>query len=145
MSNKITVFELEKDLFDRLKQFPPVLCRLLAKHNRSKPMTNSQIAERSGLSEMEVLTLSRSTSWDGVNVETMRLFTDACGLNLCDARAMKRVSVYLRGKKVDGLRVSPQFEYLRTSPDWKNFFQPLMRLYFEHLKQQKNKITYESK
>lgn len=88
---------------------------------------------KTGLNEYEVGTLSAMTDWKGVDIYTLRTFTEACGVDLTDPRSMKRVTVYLRGKTVKGIRMPVRFDYLRRSPEWTTLFQPLMRRWFNQM------------
>lgn len=119
-------------LFRRLDRYPPILCRLLAKDGPyGAPLTDRQIAQASGLSLYDVHFLSEKPDWEGVDLQMLRAFTSACGVSFDDPVAMKRVTVYLRGKKRGGRRVPPTFRYLRKSPEWKTVFRPLAKKWLE--------------
>lgn len=117
-----------KSFWTRCERFPPLLCRLLARDGSyGPPLTSIELAQRTGLSEFEILTLSDQVDWRGVDIYTMRKFTEACGLDFTDRVAMKRVHTYLKGKTVAGQRVAPRFGYLRKSPLWQTLYEPLIR------------------
>lgn len=120
------------------ERFPPVLCRLLAKSGHFKASSNAELAKRSGLTEFEIEVLSRSTSWRGIDVYTMRKFTQGCGLDFASGKAMKRANVYLRSKWFNGQRKPARWLYLKKSPEWKTVFEPLMKIYIQHLSRKTN-------
>jgi len=98
----------------RLDRFPPVVCRLLAKHPWGPPFTSQEIASRSGLSEYKVVALSPLTSWDEVSVRDMRAFLKGCDMDFDNGEAMNRVRCYLKSKSKRmfvHLRRSKQKEY----------------------------------
>lgn len=109
----------------RADRFSPILCRLLA-HRGNRPLTAEEISQVSGLSFWTVETLSMSTSWAGVPVETFRAFTDGCGVDPSNARHMRRIEDYLRGR--------PKFAYIKKSPIWKSYYEPLMRHWLASLR-----------
>jgi hypothetical protein len=104
----------------RVDDYPPVLCRLMAKHRPGPAMTTKEIADKSGLSEYEVLALSEMTSWKAVDLETFRRFTFACGVDFLDSISMKYVRDYLRKRPV-------RFKYLKTTQEWDDYFVPLIK------------------
>lgn len=106
--------------WERASNFPPVLVRLLA-HQRGKPLTTEQIAAKAGMTTLMVEALSQSTDWQGVSPSEMQRFTSACGMDFCDPKAMRRVDDYLRKK--------PTFLYLRASPEWASYYEPLLKLW----------------
>lgn len=107
----------------RVDRFSPILCRLLARERYGAPLTDAQIAERSGLTPHEVYTLSWSTTWRGVDIYTMRRFTEGCGLDLASPKRMKRTTNYLRSQ--------PTMKYLRRSPLWASQFKPMIEKWRE--------------
>lgn len=102
----------------RLDRYPPVLCRLLAREKRGRPLTTVEIADTSGLPPAKVEAISASVSWDGVEVEDMRRFAQACGCDFDQQKDMRRVEDYLRKR--------PKFTYLKRSSQWKNYYYPLV-------------------
>jgi hypothetical protein len=102
----------------RLNRYPPVLCRLLAREKRGRPLTTAEIAERSGLPPAKVEAISASISWDGIEVEDMRRFVQACGCDFDNQPNMRRVEDYLRKR--------PKFTYLKRSPQWESYYCPLV-------------------
>ncbi len=107
----------------RLNRYPPVLCRLLAREKRGRPLTTVEIAERSGLPPAKVEAISASVSWEGVEALEMMRFIQACGCDFDAQKDMRRVEDYLRKR--------PKFTYLRRSPQWKNYYYPLVVKWME--------------
>ena len=108
----------------RVDDYPPVLCRLMAKHRPGPAMSTKEIAKRGGFSEYEVLALSEMTTWDGVYLTTFKSFTVACGVDFLDAPSMKYVRDYLRKRPI-------RFKYLKTTPEWEDYYIPLIRKWRE--------------
>lgn len=106
-------------VWTRADRLPPILIRLLARRRSGPPLSDLEIAERSGLPLFTVATLSQCTSWEGVDLPTMRKFLAGCGLDFTQYRVWNRVMAYLK---------SPvgNFKYLRTHPLWKTHYEPLM-------------------
>lgn len=118
--------------YRRMERYPPILCRLLARNRPGgRAMTNEELAEKSGLDGATVHFLSSQGSWRGIDVYTLRSFTDACGIGFADAKAIKRADVYIRGRVVGGRRTPPNFRHLRRSPVWNMFYKPLVRHWLE--------------
>lgn len=119
-----------KTFWDRAEQYPPVLCRLLARLPYGRPLADAEIAEASGLSVHQVFILSQCTNWVGIDIPTAHKFLDGCGINFEDPEHMDRVDDYLRKK--------PSWKYLRLSPHWASFYQPLMLKYKDSRLQRAN-------
>jgi len=107
----------------RLDRYPPVLCRLLARQKRGRPLTTQEIAKASGLPPAKVEAISGSISWDGVTVLEMKDFTRACGCDFTSQSHMRRVEDYLRKR--------PRFTYLKRSPYWREYYYPLVVRWME--------------
>jgi hypothetical protein len=109
---------------DKLDNFPPVLVRLLARRKlsrgHSEPLTDDEIVERP-LTIAEVCDYSRAVNWNGIPVVKALAFLRGCGLDIDDADAWRRTMTYLS--------LNPTFNYLRESPQWKEYFLPLIQLY----------------
>ena len=77
-------------LTNHLASLPPFVCRLLAKKKGESgfdPLTNRDIAERSGLSLRSVIRLSRKTSWAGTKIGVADRYLKACGIDpMCVAK-----------------------------------------------------------
>src|SRR5581483_8848230 len=91
---------------DRIHSFPPILCRLLARHKNGAPMSAQEISMKAGtitgiygesysIAPYRVDVLSGLTNWNNVCVSDIILFTRGCGVPFCDGDC-KRVDEYLR-------------------------------------------------
>jgi hypothetical protein len=108
------------NFWTRAELFRPPLCRLLARHRYSRPLTIQEIAERSkGITPVEVIAISETVDWRYVNIRQMQAFLTGCGMDFCDTKAMRRVDDYIRK--------GPTFQYLRQRPDWTTHYLPLLR------------------
>jgi hypothetical protein len=114
---------------DKLKSFPPILCRLLGRRPWAGPLSTKEIAEVSGLSEPKVETISQQTGWDEITVGDMFAFLTGCGIPLDNSSQMRRVLMYLRR--------NPEFEYLFNDSEWKTRWLPMLvkfrKIYPSHL------------
>lgn len=126
---------LRRTFWDRLREFSPIVCRLLARHPHGPPLSDKEIALRSGLTHLTVVVLSDELSWDGVKVATMRAFIQACNLDFEDKRQMRRVEAYLRALKSG--KINKKFAYLERSPDYESYYLPLRARYEEHCRRNK--------
>ena len=64
-----------------IDEVPPFIVAAMAKVDR-KPLSRSQLAERSGLSLRMVERLAVKTSWEGVNVDVCGAFAEAACVDL---------------------------------------------------------------
>lgn len=94
-------------LLEQADQFPPILCRYLARKKHGyHPMSVRDIAAASGLSKSKVAELSDRTSWRGIAIEDVVAFSLACGVDL---QRPSRVMEYIRrSKRVYLARANPQ-------------------------------------
>ena len=117
------------NFWQKTQAFPPVLVRILARKPHGPPMSNVEIANRSGLSPAQVHDVSFTLSWDHVDFRTMRQFMAGCGIDLERREHLNRAQTYLR--KQDALTEAKKrgWAYLRRSPDWTSFYEPLLRAY----------------
>lgn len=106
----------------RCEQFPPILVRLLARHKHGPPLTDREIAERSRIPVARVFTIGQSLTWEGIDIPTARAYLVACGFDFENREQYKRVEAYLRKRPVT-------WQFLRKSPLWKTYFEPLMLRY----------------
>lgn len=101
------------------------MCRLLARDRTStggvKAIPVAIIANRAGMTIMEVNSLSWLTSWDSVPFVKIRPFMEACGIDLTNKEILRTHSSYIR-------RGAP-FKYLKLSPDWEKVYKPLIIAY----------------
>lgn len=69
---------------EELDMFPPILCRILARHSGqgkySVPMTIKEISDRSGLGLGRTKWISRLESWATVPVGDAEKFMEGCGV-----------------------------------------------------------------
>lgn len=102
------------------ERYSPIFCRLMARKKNGPPLTDIEIAEKSGaLSPYQVQSLSKCVSWVGIDLPTMRAFLVGCGMDFENRSAMKRVNNYLRNK--------PTWKFLRTSPLWVTLYEPMIQ------------------
>lgn len=104
---------------ERFHNFCPVLIRLLARKRFGRPLTTDEIAAASDLQPAYVDYIAHKTSWRGVPIHDAFDFLRGCGLAIDDAKAWRRVFDYLSR--------NPSFRYLRASPQWKGYYQPLLK------------------
>lgn len=126
---------MRRTFWDRLREFSPIVCRLLARHPHGAPLTTGHLASLTRLSPYKILALSELTSWDPVSVEDMRSFVVACNLDFEDKRQMRRVEAYLRALKSG--KINKKFAYLDRSPDYESYYLPLRAKYEEHCRRNK--------
>lgn len=119
------------DIFTRIDRYTPILCRLLARVPNGRPLTTEEICAKSGLNSMFVEQLSMQTNWDFVDVYFLRKFSLGCTVDFANTRRMRVIQDYLEGPHPGGH--PPQFSYLKRSPDWKGFYQPMMQKWMRSL------------
>ena len=110
----------------RLNDFPPCFCRLLARKKSGPPLTadgNSREkrpdTRRHQLANAaQVEAISKQVKWDGIHILDALAFMYGCRVDLTDAKEVRRIKDYLSKK--------PMFVYLRRSPVWKTYWLPLM-------------------
>ncbi len=79
-----------------MSEFPPCVVRFLARQGAGhgcKRVSNAHLASKSGLSAAQIVVLSKSNSWAGVDFEQALQFMSACGF---DPFHTKRARHYLR-------------------------------------------------
>lgn len=95
-----------------LEEFPPILCRLLArKGKKRRPYSSRELSEISGLSRDMVNMISAQTSWNNVRIKDMLAFTKACGVDLTD---LKRQREYIKRKGWAHLKYPPHSRYFES-------------------------------
>lgn len=110
----------------RLNDFPPCLCRLLARHRYGPPLTTDEIMQRSNvapglkvqLNPVQVETFSQSTDWKCIHILEALAFMYGCRVDLTDAKEFRRINSYLSKK--------PTLSYLRSHKNWKSYYLPLI-------------------
>lgn len=114
----------KKSMWDKFKDFPPIVCRLLSRTGEEgaiRPLSTAEIATTSGLTTMQVMSLSWRDSWDDVPFRDMKRFSEACGVYLDNRNNLRKHTSYIKGM--------PTWKYLRKSPLWRELFEPLIREY----------------
>lgn len=129
-----------RDIWVRLDRHPPILLRLMARKPRSRPLETTEIAERSGLSVMQVEAISVQTDWRGIDLPTARAFMVGCDCDLGDRRTYRRMRMSLRYRP----KTAPRFPYLRRSPKWESYYLPLLDRFTAHLKGHARTTTIRS-
>ena len=111
-----------------------MLVRLLARQPHGRPMSSQEISERSGLTVHEVELISQSADWNCCTVTQMHSFLVACRCDWENYWDRERMRVYLKKRLVHGHVCLPTWKYLRVSPEWKTYYQPLLQRFLLHLK-----------
>lgn len=75
-----------------LDEFPPVLCRLMARSSTGQPMATVSICQISGLTRADVEFIQRQATWDRVTMGDAKKFLAATG-NPNDPSVRKRWKV----------------------------------------------------
>jgi hypothetical protein len=120
--------------WQRCIDYPPCLVRLLARHPYGKPLTTIEIqalsypnyigrAMSEALSAPMIEALSSELGWGGIAVMNAAQFMRGCSVDFCNPDHMRRVDDYLRKK--------PTFRYLRASPQWEDYYKPLMKRWID--------------
>ncbi len=107
---------------DKLRQYPPVMIRLMARNADGSAMTDAQIAGR-GCPLGVVRMLSVSVSWR-LPLDDCDSFLHACGADPSNYRWVQNVS---RLKKR-----ATKWIWLQKSPEWLAF-RELLRIYYTTL------------
>lgn len=109
-------------LTDKAKRFPPIACRLLARHqlhhNHVIAMSDTDIQARSALPMGQVKLISWSLSWDEVPFGQMFRFLEGCAIDFEDRDSVKRNTMMMN---------AGTFLYLRKSPLWEPQFCELVK------------------
>lgn len=117
--------------WQRIDKYPPVLCRLLARLPKGRPLTDAEIAEKSGLSQAQVEAYSRQTDWTGIDLPNARSFMLGCGTDLSNRAHCKRIVVYLKSQPKQH---RSRFTHLRRDPQWETHYVPLIKILFNHMR-----------
>lgn len=112
---------MNQNFWTKSERIPPILVRLLARHKHGPPLSDEDISRSSGLPLALVYTISHSVDWSGIDLPTMHRFLSACQVDFENPRHMDRIDAYLRAR--------PTWKYLRKSPLWNTFYEPLIRRY----------------
>lgn len=112
------------------EEFPPIFVRLLAREKVTQTqkatssvrvLSDEEIAIRSGLNLDQIGKISQKHSWDDVSISMARKFCDGCNFDLFDWQVRNRAFALANGGS---------FAYLKSSPDWKGKYMPMLRKYF---------------
>ena len=112
------------------EEFPPIFVRLMAREKVTpghkatsavRVLTDEEIAIGASMSPDEVRDLSQKSSWEFVTIDEAQRFCVGCNFDFFDWRV--RNSAY-------ALANGGSFAYLRSSPDWKTKYMPMLKQYF---------------
>ena len=104
--------------YDKANRFSPILCRLLARKRYGRPLSSQELSDDSGLSLVQIEALSQQVNWNGVDLDTLKKFTQSCGTDFASRSDMRRVSDYMRK--------APTFAYLKRSKNFREYYLPLI-------------------
>lgn len=114
-------------LTDKALRFPPIACRLLARHqlnhNRVFAMSDAEIAVRSQLPMGQVKHIGWSLSWDEIPFGQMIRFLNGCEISFDDRDSVKRNTMMMN---------SGTFLYLRKSALWDSQFCEMVKYWRSH-------------
>ena len=107
-----------------LINFPPILCRLLARHKNGPPLSTEEIVQRSAkhstlenaLGHNKVEYISDSDNWRGIEIFDALAFMHGCRVDLTNPKNVRWIKDYLSK--------TPSLKYLRTSADWQTSHLP---------------------
>jgi len=121
-----------KTLSQKVDEFTPIVCRLLARKGRGKsvePMTDEEIAKSCGLTVGDVIAISWNASWNGVPVDVMIKYTKGCGVDFDDRSLMDKHSKYL-SRMTSKPRAA--WSYLKKHPDWRHRWYRMIEIQKEY-------------
>jgi transcriptional regulator with XRE-family HTH domain len=82
---------LPANLLDKLNQIGPNKCRFLARmEGGRRPISQRQLARRSGLSRATIDRLSHKKRWDDVPLAQVVQFSEGCGIDLLRPKSSVR-------------------------------------------------------
>lgn len=122
LANSVTQLQ-SSAMWRILEEFPPVAVRLLARTGKglqTRPLTDREIANSSGLPENQVRGLSEFYTWRGVPIDIAYRFVTGCGIRFDDYRSMKRHRQYR-----DTYLASSK-SYLRRDAAWESRWKPML-------------------
>ena len=74
-----------QSLLSKLDQCPPFVCYYAAQMGRKRRPTLPELVKSSGMSKRTFSRIAHRTSWNGVTVERMSQFSEACGIDPLDS------------------------------------------------------------
>lgn len=117
-------------LLETANFFPPFVCRLAArKKNGWQPMSVRDIAKIANLTPSYVSVLSKKTSWNGVSIDIVQRFSEACGVDFMNPNPtvtffreskmiyMNQATVSQKKTLAELLRLRPNTEQAAPSRD----------------------------
>lgn len=119
----------------KIDSFPPVVCRLLARDPKAKaklqrPLSDVEIADKTGLRRDQVISLSWLCTWENIPTDVMKKFTKGCGIDFEDYKTMQkhyRFVSRMAGRWLTGKH------YLRRDAEWELKWKPLIENYIYYL------------
>jgi hypothetical protein len=114
------------------EEFPPIFVRLLArerilnsngKTSAVRVLSDEEIAINSGMDINRIKEVSQQYDWDEVEVGEARQFCLGCNFDLFDWKVRNQAYA---------LATNGSFAYLRSSPDWKNRYKPMLMNFFKN-------------
>jgi hypothetical protein len=110
--------------WEKAARIPPILARLLARDNYNLVLTDAHIAKASGLSVAMVTLVSNQTSWDSIDLPTMRKFLSGCRLDFDNRVQFHRNWIYLNK--------NPQWRHLRRDELFHDRWLPMLKRHAEY-------------
>lgn len=108
----------------------PYQIRMMAKdgqyNNQQRPLSNIDIADRSGLTTAEVSAISKSRSFDNIRLSQIIKFFTGCGFDPTNSDDKRRAKIYFAG--------GAKFKYLTSSEIYDREIVPVLK----HVSKYKN-------
>lgn len=101
----------------------PIYARLLARIPHGRPLSDLEIAKKSGLSVDRVFLIQHMTDWSSIPLTEAKKFLIGCGVDFCDKKQRDRIKIYFPCYQGKG---KTTWKFLRVSPDWETKFKPLL-------------------
>lgn len=114
-------------LWEKFEQFPPILCRLLARTTDGHGVRALSVEEISRTSELDGLTVrafSWLPNWEYVTLADTEKFMRGCNVDIGDRNNLRTHTGYIRG--------NAQWKYLKKHPDWLTVYEPMIKAYVEY-------------
>ena len=113
------------------EEFPPIFVRLLAREKVTRKgfknsssvrvLSDEEIAIRAGMTPDQVASISEKRDWDSIPVGVAKRFCTGCNFDMFDWRVRNSAFALANGGS---------FAYLRSSPDWKVKYFPMLKSFF---------------
>lgn len=101
-------------LLEKLNRLPPVIARLMAKHN-GRLMSDVELCKRTGWGKKRLRRVYRASSWKNVTIEEVDVFLGACGLSWSSQRR-QRWLLNLALKRSEGFEL--EMRHLKPNTFW---------------------------